>query len=289
MQIVAAPDQDSRATPAAAPPNRPAVVPAPAPVPGKKVGLLFGLNYVRTPQSKLNGCINDIHDTGKLLKDVYSFDEVKAFDDETAYDDTTMLGIVRNLQDLALRSWAENLAVAWIHYSGHGTSVPDRNGDERDGLDECLCPSDYTTAGFIKDDDIAVLLSRFNPRTRVVFIVDACHSGTMGDLRFSYKDRVTKTIENPRARCAARVVLVSGCMDVQTSADATFMDASGAPRPAGALTSCLLRAIKENPAGAARDVFGLVDKVRAYLKAGGFVQYPMLTSSVDLSSNPVMF
>jgi metacaspase-1 len=30
-----------------------------------------------------------------------------------------------------------------MHYSGHGTQIPDDDGDEADGMDEALCPVDY--------------------------------------------------------------------------------------------------------------------------------------------------
>jgi hypothetical protein len=45
----------------------------------------------------------------------------------------------------------------WIHYSGH-SQVRDRDGNEADGMDEVVVPVDYTTAGFIVDDDILILL-----------------------------------------------------------------------------------------------------------------------------------
>jgi metacaspase-1 len=42
----------------------------------------------------------------------------------------------------------------FLHYSGHGTKVPDQNGDEEDGYDEALVPSDYASAGVILDDEL---------------------------------------------------------------------------------------------------------------------------------------
>lgn len=262
-----------------APTNTPAV--------GKKVALLFGLNYVRTPESRLNGCINDIRDTAELLKTKFGFSEVNAFDDETCYANTTLVGLVRNLHSLALRSWTENISVAWIHYSGHGTYVRDTSKDELDGRDECLCPSDYMTAGFLRDDEIAIVLSRFNPKTRVVFIVDACHSGTMGDLKFKWTSRTSKTTENPRAIIKAPILMVSGCRDTQTSADAQLYDpAVGVVRAQGAMTACLLRALREQDGAECADAFALVDKVRLYLQQGGFPQYPELTTSYDIGPDP---
>lgn len=254
---------------------------------GKKVALLFGLNYVRTPESRLNGCINDIRDTADVLKTKFGFNEINAFDDETSYANTTLVGIVRNMHSLALRSWSENISVAWIHYSGHGTYVKDTSKDELDGRDECMCPSDYMTAGFLRDDEINVVLGRFNPKTRVVFIVDACHSGTMGDLKYRWASRSEKTIENQRSILRAPILMVSGCRDTQTSADAQLFDpAVGLVRAQGAMTACLLKALREEAGATCANAFDLVGKVRLYLQQGGFPQYPELTSSYDIASNP---
>lgn len=69
-----------------------------------------------------------------------------------------------------------------IYYSGHGSQVRDRDGDERDGYDEVL--SLYNLAvgaadmvGVLRDDDFAALLAEI-PSRRVTVVVDACCSGT---------------------------------------------------------------------------------------------------------------
>jgi len=49
----------------------------------------------------------------------------------------------------------------FFYFSGHGMQIKDRNGDESDGLDECICDMDYrgddpcpnaNTPGLIVDD-----------------------------------------------------------------------------------------------------------------------------------------
>ena len=42
-----------------------------------------------------------------------------------------------------------------VQYSGHGTQLPDNNGDEQDGYDEAL----YLYDGALRDDEIAALLN----------------------------------------------------------------------------------------------------------------------------------
>lgn len=43
----------------------------------------------------------------------------------------------------------------WFHYSGHGTQVTDRDGDEQDGKDEAICPLDHK---MITDDELKQFL-----------------------------------------------------------------------------------------------------------------------------------
>ena len=77
-----------------------------------------------------------------------------------------------------------------MSYSGHGTYVKDVNDDEDDGKDECLVPLDYKESGMIFDDHLNNILSLIHPDTRVVFIVDACHSETMLDLSYRYVSEI---------------------------------------------------------------------------------------------------
>lgn len=83
-----------------------------------------------------------------------------------------------------------------FYYSGHGSQVPDLNGDEDDGVDEVLVTHDMqrarrngraTLTGVVVDDQIDDMLAR-NPSRNVLLIVDACHSGTVSR-SFSLKNR----------------------------------------------------------------------------------------------------
>jgi hypothetical protein len=59
----------------------------------------------------------------------------------------------------------------WIHYSGHGSQVRDRDGNEADGMDEVVVPVDYTTAGFIVDDDIFNIIKNIKCRAMILRFV----------------------------------------------------------------------------------------------------------------------
>ena len=65
-----------------------------------------------------------------------------------------------------------------VQYSGHGSFVPDENGDEPDGTDECLCPADIGR-GYITDDELFELFSAAANGVQIVLIADSCHSGTI--------------------------------------------------------------------------------------------------------------
>jgi hypothetical protein len=73
-----------------------------------------------------------------------------------------------------------------VYFSGHGTFVPDKNGDESDGRDEVLVMSDtgrvrtkdsVTLDNVLVDDQLGALLDKV-PSRRILVLVDACHSGT---------------------------------------------------------------------------------------------------------------
>jgi len=250
----------------------------------KGKALLFGLNYAHCKEGKLNGCINDVYGVANYIQKVINIPTVIYTDDidlrNTSYD-----GIIKNLYNLAVDSYRENLEFVWIHYSGHGSYQKDNSGDEADGMDEGLVPSDYEKKGILLDDIINHVMSIFNPRTKVLFICDSCHSGTILDLKFSWNSRKQSVIENKRCNIKAKTILISGCMDNQTSADAYNL--LGDYKYIGALTASLLKVLQKN-ADYIYDVFYLIDAVRTELRRGNFAQYPCLSTNFDVVNNPSM-
>lgn len=51
-------------------------------------------------------------------------------------------------------------------------------------MDKGLLPSDYESSGIIIDDILHKILAKFNLNTQILFICDACHSGSILDLKF---------------------------------------------------------------------------------------------------------
>jgi hypothetical protein len=177
--------------------------------------------------------------------------------------------------------------VLWLHFSGHGTQVKDKNGDETDGMDESICPVDFKKAGVIIDDEIRRDVIDVLPEGVTLYAVfDCCHSGTMADLAHVY-DAKTRTFvyDNKREHTKAEVFSVSGCLSTQKSADlppGAVAETSGAQ---GALTGALYNgALKARISWA--DAIALM---RHNMEWSKLTQVPQLETGRHHDANDVAF
>lgn len=241
-----------------------------------KKALLFGLNYITDASSNLAGCINDAKNLAQWLKTVchYADTDILLCTDETPVKPTrvVMLALLRELCLFTHRFAVEQVFIA---YSGHGTQVQDENHDERDALDSALVPLDFRTQGLIIDDDIATILSQFHPRTDVILLIDACHSGTICDLPFLYQAGDKWAVEN-NVSMPARIMMISGCMDTQTA---------GETQNQGVMTRALLQVLATHK----NDVtcFKLLKYLQDQISAWGYTQRPQLSTTRALSETCV--
>jgi metacaspase-1 len=138
--------------------------------------LLVGINDYPGTQNDLQGCVNDITNVYDVLVKYFSFlpQEIVMLSNSRA----RKAAILEGLKSLV--GGAKEGDTLVFHYSGHGSQVRDTEGDElEDGKDEVLCPYDFDwNGGFIKDDDLASLLSGLKKGVRMEIILDSCHSGT---------------------------------------------------------------------------------------------------------------
>lgn len=251
--------------------------------PNRRIACLFGLNYSNDPQSRLRGCINDVVNMGDHLRTEMGFKVEVHTDEGPVTWATSAAGIRAKLRALAALTVADSgVEVVWLHFSSHGTNVRDFDGDEADGRDEALVPSDYATAGVILDDELRDILATFRTGVRVVAVFDCCHSGSICDLRYTWKAK--RAVTDSKKAMGAHVCVISGCMDSQTS-----MDAWNEARAqfCGALTSCFLDNLKAR--GTTGTVFDLMAATRRTLMERGFSQVPVLSSSYDLTREPRFF
>ena len=71
-----------------------------------------------------------------------------------------------------------------LQYAGHGTTVPDLDGDEavedsRTGslVDEAICPVDFAAGNLIVDDDLGEIWDLLPSGVSLTMFFDSCHSG----------------------------------------------------------------------------------------------------------------
>jgi uncharacterized caspase-like protein len=216
-------------------------------------GLCIGINDYPGTDSDLAGCLNDASDWAAVLRKL-------GFQVATLLDRKATGPAIREaIRDLLARSRPGDLAV--VQYSGHGSFVPDEDGDEPDGTDECLCPHDVKQKGPITDDELFELFSARPEGVKVVMISDSCHSGTVARFAPITTPASTGGRNAPRRavrflppgaflsrRAAARLgsrravrrssppgryacLLLAGCQDIEYSYDAYFKGRPTAPSP----------------------------------------------------------
>lgn len=216
-----------------------------------KRALCVGINTYPNPANNLSGCINDMNDWAELLISAGFVVTRLANEQATPYKILDVLSAMT-------RNMGEGDECVFT-YSGHGTQVPDRNGDEPDGYDEAL----YVHGGVITDDELRSVLDYLRPGVKMHVILDSCFSGTstrlvqeLGDEPVSMdeyaKAKFVPPSEEP-AELGMRVtkilsegdmpeLLLSGCSDIESSYDA-FID----QRYNGAMTRFAIDTINEKP------------------------------------------
>jgi hypothetical protein len=263
-----------------------------------KRALLIGINRYQIDGADLRGCVNDVKDLSATLVEFYGFSRknVTVLTDGAATKKAMEAGIKALVRD------SKKGDVAVLHYSGHGSNVPDDNDDEADGRDEILCPTDLDWKDPLRDDWLRSTFDGLRDGVSFTAIMDCCHSGTntreflppdapvkqrylpspwglvAAESGRSLPRKVLGELRKspPAARKARDIVnadlpelLITGCRDTQTSADA-FING----RYNGALTYGLVTAIRK--AKGKLTYQDLHDRIIAVLKQKKFDQVPQL-------------
>ncbi|MFM8524600.1 MAG: caspase domain-containing protein [Cyanobacteriota bacterium] len=141
--------------------------------------LLCGVNaYVDQP---LRGCINDVHQIQAVLLENFGFpaDQIQVLLDE----DCVRSRLLDRWRWLTEGATAGDVLV--FHFSGHGSYVPDQDGEETDLRDEITCLQDFDfddPQTYITDDEWFQLGQAVDSGVHLLIIKDTCHSG--GSSRF---------------------------------------------------------------------------------------------------------
>lgn len=255
-----------------------------------KRALIVGINRYSIPGADLRGCVNDALGMANVLHKFFDFPKsnMKILLDE----DAKKINIIDGIKWLIDNAKPGEELV--FHYSGHGSQIPDFDNDEVDKLDEILVPHDMNWRDKlqISDDVIYNIFKNLPKDVFLTMICDSCHSGTMtravGSVplhkpRFVMPpaDIMTKVVnmkspfvnklgEKQRAIHVSpqRHILLSGCKESQTSADALING-----KWQGALTSALITEIYKTPTTNWKVIH---NKVISRLKQQGFDQDPQL-------------
>jgi hypothetical protein len=263
-----------------------------------KKAILIGVNKYKIPGADLRGCVNDVKNMQAVLTKIYGFatGDIAVLTDFAATKKNMEAAIRKLVRD------ARKGDALLLHYSGHGSNVPDNDGDEADRRDEILCPTDLDWKKPLSDDWLRKAFNRMRTGVSLTVIMDCCHSGTNTraiqppdaplierylpspwDLVAAESGRKLKGQLTGTFRSAGKTkkrrsdivvadipeVLITGCRDTQTSADAYIGGSYN-----GALTYHLVAALKEAQGKISyRDLHA---RTVAKLKSGDFDQVPQL-------------
>jgi hypothetical protein len=259
-----------------------------------KRALCIGINDYPGTGSDLAGCVNDARDWGGALQG-------RGFEVTTLLDsDATKANMAAAIGELVRGTGYGDLGV--ITYSGHGTWVPDRDGDEPDQRDEALCPYDISQHNLLLDDELYEIFDDRQRGARILFISDSCHSGSVSRVGAPAGDNPSKirflppeTFLDARELTVARhlppvgrgrsrthaALLFSGSQDWEYSYDASF-----GGRPNGAFTYFALQTLPGLPASASyRDWY---HKIREKLPAQNYPQTPNFQGSTGMKRRPIL-
>lgn len=254
--------------------------------------LLVGINHYRMPGADLQGCVNDVTNIRDILLKYYEYKvrEIRVLVDTRA----TKSGILSRLEWLVRDARPGDRLL--FHFSGHGSQIRDRDGDElKDHLDEILCPHDMDWDGtYIVDDDLKAIFSGLPKGVNLEVLLDSCHSGTGTREAMAMaclspeKSAKPRFLQPPmdilcrqmdeedlpetrlfRATNPTTHVLFSGCRDNQTSADAYIKGTYN-----GAFTYYFCKHLRDAQGSLSRSE--LLKRLRASLKYEGYDQVPQL-------------
>ncbi len=259
-----------------------------------KRALLVGVNDYRGI-SDLRGCVNDVTNVRNVLKTYYGYTnaDIRVLVDDRA----NKANILQRLEGMVAVSEAGDTLT--FHFSGHGSQIRDRNGDElEDGMDELICPWDMNwDNGFITDDTLNDVFTPLKDGVHLEVILDCCHSGTaMRDIglgrpaelgpenptlsrflpppvdirsRHEGEEDELATPRTFRGGSTSKHILWSGCRADQTSADAFIGGTYN-----GAFSFYFCKHIREAAGRVGRK--DLLTRVRNSLGHQGYSQVPQL-------------
>ena len=232
---------------------------APASAWAETRAIVIGIdNYRNLP--RLRGAVNDAEDIAGALR-------------RTGVADLTELLDAEASRDRILAAWDGALARAAagdriiLSYAGHGAQEPEHvPGSEADGKDEVLLLAGFAASGpgtrerLIDDEIGAWFAAAAAKQVEVVFVADACHSGTLTravatDIDATYRVAPDYTIDDDELtldtgnaagdseNAAANVTYLGAAQDNEKVPEVVLPDAAGQRVARGALSYLFARAL----------------------------------------------
>lgn len=273
--------------------------------------LTVGIN--RYPNCALSGCVNDSILITKMFTEKFGFSSsnVRALLDEEATTKNILTNLSWLISNVCS---GDTVVFHYSGHGSQVPVEDPQNTDEDDGFDEILCPIniDFQQGLFIRDHITGAFFKSLPDGVNSLVILDCCHSGTGlrngpikplpegvknrfmpppiasimlspsisidDDLRFVTTAKKKKSLF--RSSCIeltekqGSTVLISGCKDNQTSADAFI-----GGRYHGALTYYLVETLKEHDWKISYDK--LVKLVNKKMDGNSYEQDPMLEGSKE--------
>jgi len=224
---------------------------------GKKRAVLIGIKYTGRRASELRGPINDVKCMRYLLTERFGFPNdcvLILTDEERNPCRQPTKDNIRMAMHWLVQGCSSGDSLVF-QFSGMGAQIPDDDGDERDGMDEAICPMDSFHQGPILDDEINEAIVRpLVHGVKLHALVDACHSATVLDL--PYQCATNKATgcpgwrdERPRSGACkgtngGKAVLISG------SSNSNSRPTNLVPEPCatiGVMTHSFIRALECEP------------------------------------------
>jgi hypothetical protein len=277
---------------------------------GRIRAVLVGIDrYARADVPVLRGCANDVMLVRRVLKGCYGLgnEDIRVLVDDRA----TKAAILHRLAVTAHHSRPGDVVV--LYFSGHGSQIRDRDGDElTDALDELLCPHDmdWDRGTYVLDDDVDEVFGELPPGVLFEGIFDCCFWGAgppglavepgpqalRDDLRYlpppidiaaraeGEDDRVDLHLLARARAFAEGNVFWAASREGRTAAEDVFEG-----RPQGIFTYALCRAIEAHVArgeGWVASRQALLEEVRARVHALGYAQTPELSAPDEHRAAP---
>ena len=130
-----------------------------------------------------------------------------------------------------------------IFYTGHGSQLRDKSGDEADGYDEVMVFDD----GYVVDDELANYIVKYAHGQRIVLLTDCCHSGSIWDIQ---------SILARKEDVSPNIISISASMDNETSKQTKFES-----KDQGIFTYYFWNTFQQNPKISIIDMKAKIDPV----------------------------